>query len=307
MKFKILFLVAIFAVAANVSFAQFDKFSFQLGAGITNPDKGLRGNNYINYSNQYNYHMYNPITNKDSIIPLLLPFEAALVDTNLISQNYGAKTGFFIQGMGKINLDKYETVRLIGSLNFSTFNTFEGSKSGFIPVFTTSGIQMRSISYDYNFNNFGLGLGVEVAPLSFTKVVSPFANAQFNFNFMSAKLSRTSGPNDSTVINFGDFRMGISLGAGVEFKVNPQWGIVIGAKYDFGNLLLKNTDRAGTVEWGRTNASINDGEGNFSSNIYDPPGTLQKSNIISKQKDINWSSFYFGVNFYPNITGTKKK
>ncbi len=307
MKTKILFLIVFVAFAANASFAQFDKFSFQLAAGITNPDKGLRGNNYINYSNQYNYHMFNPITQKDSIIPLILPFEAALVDTNLISQNYGAKTGIFFQGTGKINLDKYETVRLIGSLNFSTFNTFEGSKSGFIPVFTTSGTQMRSISYDYTFNNFGLGLGFEVAPLSFTKVVSPFANAQFNFNFMNAKLSRTTGPSDSTSISFNDFRMGISLGAGIEFKVNPQWGIVVGAKYDFANLLLKNTDRAGSVEWGRTNASINDGEGTYQANIYDPPGTLVKSDNRAKQKDINWSSFYIGVNFYPNITGTKKK
>ena len=149
-------------------------------------------------------------------------------------------------------------------------NSFEGSKSGYTPVFTQSYIQQTPISYDYNFNNFGLGFGVEVAPLSFTKVISPFANAQFNFNFMSAKLSRTTGPGDSLTINFNDFRMGISLGAGIEFKVNPQWGIVVGAKYDFGNLLLKSNDRSGLIAWGRTNASINDGEGTYSANIYDP-------------------------------------
>lgn len=307
MKTKVLFLVVLFAILTNVSFAQFDKLVLQFSAGITNPDKGLRGNNYINYSNQYNYYQLDPITGTVTIIPLTLPFQAALVDSSLITNNYGAKQGFFLQGAGKINLDKYETVRLIGSLNFSSFNSFEGSKSGFIPVFTTSGTQMRSIAYDYSFNNFGLGFGFEVAPLSFTKVVSPFANAQFNFNFMNAKLTRTTGPSDSTSISFNDFRMGISLGAGIEFKVNPQWGIVLGAKYDLGNLLLKNTDRAGSVEWGRTNASINDGEGTFQGNIYDPPGTLVRGNLQSKQKDINWSSFYIGVNFYPNITGTKKK
>ncbi len=303
MKTKILFLIVFVAFAANASFAQFDKFSFQLAAGITNPDKGLRGNNYINYSNTYRY--VNKVFNIDSVFTF--PYEIASVDTNLISQNYGAKTGFFFQGMGKINLDKYETVRLIGSINFSTFNSFEGSKSGFIPVFTQSYIQQTPISYDYTFNNFGLGLGFEVAPLSFTKVVSPFANAQFNFNFMNASLKRTTGPSDSTSISFNDFRMGISLGAGIEFKVNPQWGIVVGAKYDFANLLLKNTDRSGRIEWGRTNASINDEEGTYSANIYDPIGTPIRDNIKSKQKDINWSSFYIGVNFYPNITGTKKK
>lgn len=303
MKIKILFLVAVFAFAANVSFAQFDKFSFQLGVGIVNPDKGLRGNDYVRYSNQYRY--INTPFGIDST--LTFPYEITYIDTNLISRNYGAKTGFFFQGLGKINLDKYETVRLIGSLNFSTFNSFEGSRSGYMPVFNQSYIQQTPITYDYTFNNFGLGFGFEVAPLSFTKVVSPFANAQFNFNFMNASLKRTIGPSDSTSISFNDFRMGISLGAGIEFKVNPQWGIVVGAKYDFANLLLKNTDRNGKIEWGRTNASINDGEGTYSANIYDPPGTPYRSNIQAKQKDINWSSFYIGINFYPNITGTGTK
>lgn len=303
MKRKLLYIVILFAIISNVSYAQFDKFVFQIGAGITNPDKGLRGNDYIRYSNKYRY--INTPLNIDSTFTF--PYEIAYIDTNLISQNYGAKTGFFIQGMAKLNLDKYETVRLIGNINFSTFNSFEGSKSGYIPVFTQSYIQQTPISYDYNFNNFGLGLGVEVAPLSFTKVVSPFANASFNFNFMNAKLSRTTGPSDSTSINFTDFRMGISLGAGIEFKVNPQWGLVLGAKYDFGNLLLKNTDRSSRLEWGRTNASLNDEEGNYSANIYDPPGTPISDNIKSKQKEINWASFYIGVNFYPNLTSTKKK
>lgn len=303
MKIKILFVVALFALISNVSFAQFDKLSFQLSAGITNPDMGLRGNNYVRYSNQYRY-----ISNTFNIdSTFTFPYEITYVDTNLISQNYGAKPGFFFQGMGKLNLDKYETVRLIGSIAFSTFNSFEGSKSGYIPVFTQSYIQQTPISYDYSFNNFGLGFGVEVAPLSFTKVVSPFANAQFNFNFMNAKLTRTTGPSDSTSINFNDFRMGLSLGAGVEFRVNPQWGLVVGAKYDFGNLIGKNTDRSGKIEWGRTNASLNDGEGTYAANIYDPQGTPVRDNIKSKQKEINWASFYIGVNFYPNLTGTKKK
>ncbi|MCX6157924.1 MAG: hypothetical protein NTY74_08100 [Ignavibacteriae bacterium] len=306
MKTKVLFLVVLFAIVANVSFAQFDKFVIQFSAGVTNPDKQLRGNNYVNYSNLYDRY-YLDSAYIVHVVHEILPFEAVLPDSSLIKNNYGAKTGFFLQGTGKINLDKYETVRLIGSLNFSSFNSFEGSKSGFIPVFTTSGPQMNSISYNYSFSNFGLGLGFEVAPLSFTKVVSPFANAQFNFNFMNAKLTRTTGVSDTTSINFNDFRMGISLGAGIEFKVNPQWGFVIGAKYDFGNLLLKNTDRAGSLDWGRTNASINDEEGIIQGNIYDPPGALVRTNIKTKQKDINWSSFYIGVNFYPNIIGTNKK
>lgn len=303
MKRKFLLLVILVTLFSDVTFAQFDKIVLQFGAGISNPDKGLRGNSYIRYSNQYRY--VNKPLNIDSTFTF--PYEIAYVDTNLISNNYGAKTGLFFEGTAKINLDKYETVRLTGSLSYSTFNTFESSKSGFIPVFNQSYIQQTPISYDYFFGNFGAGLGVEVAPLSFTKLVSPFATAQFNFNFMHAKLSKTTGPSDSTSIAFSDFRMGVSLGAGIEFKVNPQWGFVLGARYDFGNLLLKSNDRSGSLDWGRTNASLNDEEGTYSANIYDPPGTPVRDNIKSKQKDINWSSFYIGFNFYPNVTGTGTK
>ncbi|MDD5361495.1 MAG: hypothetical protein PHN88_05140 [Ignavibacteria bacterium] len=304
MKTRFLFLLAVIIIAfSSQTYAQFDKFSFQIGAGIVNPDKGMRGSNYINYSNTYRY--VNQVFGIDSTF--VFPWQVALVDSSLMNRNYGAKTGFFIQGMGKINLDKYETVRLIGTIGYSAFNAFEGSKSGFVPEFTQSYIQQKSISYDYSLSNFGLGLGVEVAPLSFTKVVSPFVNGTFNFNFLNAKLTRTTGPSDSMSINFSDFRMGISLGVGIEFKVNPQWGLVVGAKYDFANLLLKNTDRASGVYWGRTNAGFNDEEGNVQANIYDPLGTPIRNNIHVSQKDMNWSTFYVAVNFYPNFGGTTKK
>lgn len=301
MKTKILFLMLLSAMITSTSFAQFDKLVLQFSAGLTNPDMGLRGgSSYISYSNSYRY-VSQPLGVDTTFI---FPWEIASVDQSLISQNYGNKTGLFFSGVAKINIDKYETARLIGSLNISTFNTFEGAKSGYIPVFTQTYIQQTPISYDYSFNNFGLGLGVEVAPLSFTKLISPFVNGSFNFNFMTAQLSRTTGPSDSSKVEFNDFRMGVSLGAGVEFKVTPQWGFLVGAKYDFGNLLLQNTDRSGTIEWGRTNASINDAEGTYSASIYDPPGAPIRNNIKSQQKDINWATFYIGVNFYPNITGT---
>lgn len=299
--FKSLLFIIIFILIAGSVKAQFDKPVFQFSAGITNPDKGLRGDSYVRYSNKYRY--VNTPFNIDTT--LTFPYEITYVDTNLISQNYGGQTGLYFAGTAKINVDKYEVVKLLGSLSFSTFNSFQTSKSGYIPVFNQSYIQQTPISYDYNFNNFGIGLGLEIAPLAFTKLISPFINGQFNFNFMSATLSRTTGPSDSSKISFSDFRMGVNIGAGIEFKVTPQWGFLMGVKYDFGNLLLKNTDRSSRVEWGRTNASINDDEGYYSANIYDPPGTPIRDNIKSAQKQINWATFYIGVNFYPNMSPSK--
>ncbi len=307
MKNKILLFALLFTFLTTFSYAQFDKPVFQLGVGIVNPDMQLRGNDYINYSNPntpYYYWKYNPYPNPPTWDSIFSPTGFAMVDSNFLSKNYGAKTGFYINGTAKINVDKYETFRLVGSLSFAVFNAFQSTKSGYIPLLTYGGAYSRPIDYDYSLNNFGIGLGLEVAPLAFTKVVSPFVGANLSFNFLNAKLSRTTGPNDSTTISFADFRMGVNLNAGLEFRVNPQWGIVLGAKYDFGNLLFKNTDRSGLIEWGRTNASFNDEQGYYTSNLYGAIGDRYRDNIKSDDKTINWATFYIGVNFYPDI---KKK
>ncbi|MBI5402632.1 MAG: outer membrane beta-barrel protein [Ignavibacteriae bacterium] len=303
MKIKLLFLALVLTMFSSFSYAQFDKPVFQLGVGLVNPDMQMRGNDYLSYTNQFRY--VNQVLNVDTTFTL--PYQIALVDSSLFGKNMGAKTGFYINGTAKINVDKYDVFRLVGSLSFSSFNSFQPTKSGYIPVFTTTYIQQRPIDYDYSLNNFGLALGVEVAPTAFTKVVSPFVGANLTFNFLNAKLSRTTGPNDSTSFNVTDFRMGLNLNAGVEFRVNPQWGFVLGAKYDFGNLLFKNIDRTGMYEWGRTNASINDEEGYYTANIYDPLGLPYRSNVKNEAKTLNWATFYIGVNFYPSMKTTPKK
>jgi hypothetical protein len=304
MKIKLLLLALLLTFFASQSNAQFDKPVFQLGVGLVNPDKQLRGNDYISYTNKYHY--YSGLFNPPIDTVFTLPYEMALIDSNLFTNNMGAKTGFYINGTAKINVDKYDVFRLVGSLSFSSFNSFQSTKSGYIGVITTNYIQQRPIEYDYSLNNFGLALGVEVAPLAFTKVVSPFVGANLTFNFLNAKLSRTTGPNDSTSMSLTDFRMGMNLNAGFEFRVNPQWGFVLGAKYDFGNLLFKNTDRAGLMEWGRTNASFNDEQGYITSNLYDPLGSAYRTDVKTSEKTLNWATFYIGVNFYPQMKTTKK-
>lgn len=297
MKIKLLLLALVLTLFTSFSYAQFDKPAFQLGVGIVNPDMQMRGNDYINYTDRFRY--VNQVLGVDTTF--ILPYQISLVDSSLFGRNMGAKTGFYINGTAKINVDKYDVFRLVGSLSFSAFNSFQTSKSGYIPVFTTTYIQQRPISYDYSLNNFGLALGVEVAPTAFTKVVSPFIGANLTFNFLNAKLSRTTGPNDSTSMSVTDFRMGMNLNAGIEFRVNPQWGIVTGVKYDFGNLLFKNIDRTGLYEWGRNNASINDEGGYYTANIYDPLGLPYRSNVKNDPKTLNWATFYIGVNFYPSM------
>lgn len=307
MKIKLLFTVLLIMLCVSQSNAQFDKPSFQLGVGIVNPDMQMRGSgqDYINYTDRFRY--YFGLVNPPIDTTFILPYQISLVDSNLFTTNMGGKTGFYINGMAKINVDKYDVFRLVGSISFSAFNSFQPKKSGYIPFITQTYLNQRSIEYDYSLSNFGLGIGLEVAPLAFTKVVSPFINGNLTFNFLNAKLSRTTGPNDSISISLNDFRMGINLSTGLEFRVNPQWGFVLGAKYDFGNLLFKNSNIASVHEWGNTNASFNDDGGIISSNLYDPPGSPFRDKVKTSQKTLNWATFYIGVNFYPQMKTTPKK
>ena len=301
MKIKLLLQLILVLFISSLSFAQFDKPVFQFGFGIVQPQADLKGDQFVNYTNNY----YTPV------IGSTISGNFALVDSNLFANNYGAKTGIYIHGVGKINVDKYEIFRLIGELSYSSFNTFESAKSGFTPLFVRSGNnvtwQPYPISYDYSFGNFGIGLGVELAPTSFTKLMSPFFDAMVSMNFFNAKLTRTTGVNDTTSATFDAFRIGVKFGTGLEFKVSNQWGFVLGAKYDLGNLLLKSNDQVGLVEWGRSGASINDEGGTFLSNLPYALGDFGYGQFNSKTKAIDWATFYIGVNFYPIVNKTTKK
>jgi hypothetical protein len=102
--------------------------------------------------------------------------------------------------------------------------------------------------------------------------------------------------------------MGLSFNAGLEYKISEKWGLILGAKYDMANLLLRNTDQSigGRTEWGRTNASINDEEGQIVSNLYNPILGSQYEFYRSKKKNVNFGTIYLGVNFYFDTKPKKK-
>ena len=297
---KKLILLSIFLFSANIIFAQLDKPVFQLGFGIVEPFKDLKGGNYYNYSNSYRYRTLFGDTTFYFIQPLIM------ADTNLFATRYAAKTGMQIFGAAKINFDKYSITRGVASVSYSFFNVFEPTKNGLDLAFVNYAPYQVPISYNYSFYALSFGLGFEVAPLSFTNVVSPFFNTNLTFNILGANLTRVGPYNDSTTFQMSDFRIGLNFNTGVEINFNKQWGIVLGIKYDLGNLLLKNTEVGGFQEWGRTNASINDEEGTYISNLYGARGDSYKTYTAHK-KDIDWGTIYLGVNFYPNFAQTTPK
>ncbi|MEO8665639.1 MAG: hypothetical protein ABI462_09085 [Ignavibacteria bacterium] len=293
MKNVQLFVLLIFLVFVRNSYPQFDKPQLQVGIGFSEPYDDLKGTYFTN--------------------ELLGSNTVLTINPDFMRNNYGGKSGLNFFAKGKINFDKYSTIRGIAQANFNTFNTFETSKSGNIGVQVINinnelDTFLTSVNYSYTFNNFGLGFGLEVAPTSFTNLVSPYFGANLNFNFLSGELARTENNFDSVKLSFSDFRIGVNFDGGIEAKVSDNIGVALGIKYDLGNLLLKNTNGGieDAIEFGKSNASINDEEGRFFSTIYGPVLTSIRREAIAKQKKINWGTIYLAVNIGFNNPETKK-
>lgn len=293
MNLKIVLLIFILVISASKGFSQFDKPTIQLGFGISEPYNDLQGTYYTN--------------------EILGAFYVQTINPDFMTNNYGAKTGLNFFGKGKINFDKYSIVRGVFGLNFNTFNTFESAQSGNIGVQVINinnqlDTVLTSITNNYTFSNFSIALGLEIAPTSFTNIVSPFFGASLAFNFMNGNLSRTENGVDTVSLEFSDFRMGINFDAGIEAKVSQNIGFALGLKYDLGNLFFQNTSGsiADAVEYGKSNASINDAEGIYYSTIYGPVLTSVRRQYQAKKKEINWGTAYIAINIGFNTPSTKK-
>ena len=290
---SLLLLLMLFITTA---YSQFNNPVLQIGIGLAEPYGDMEGD-YYGYTTQSSGYQF------------------LGADTNLYTNHFGAKTGLSFHGLGKINFDKHSITRGTAGISFSTFNTFEPRKNGNIgklfqnPNNNEIDTLMVGASFNYTFSVFSFALGLEVAPLSFTNKVSPFFGARFSFNSLNSKLSYTSNNIDTTVFSTGDFRMGVIFDAGIEVKFNKSIGIVLGANYNLANLLLKSTSNSITdnYEWGKTNSSINDEEGQFWSSIYNTVINSINKQYSSKKKDVNFASFYLGVNIYFNTGKTTKK
>jgi len=293
---KLIIVIILLTFSGENLQAQFDKPQLQAGIGFTMPFDQLKGD-FLQTE-------------------LLGSIYVLTVNSDFMTKNYAAKNGLGFFGKAKINFDKYSIIRGVFGLNYSTFNIFESSKSGNIGVVVQNmnnklDTILTSVSYDYGFSNFSIGLGLEIAPSSFTKLISPYFGGNFNFNFMGGEFSRTENRYDSVKTNFSDFRIGINLDAGLEVNVTENVSLAGGYKYDFGNLLLKNTNSAiaDVIEFGKSNASLNDDQGRFWSTVYGPVISSVRKEVLSEEKKINWGTIYLAVNInlFESEKAKKKK
>lgn len=299
MKTKLLFALIFFVFVNATVYSQFDKPIITLGFGVNEPKKQMKGEAFVDQIvtvKGYNHYVTN-------------------VSEDFITNNYGTSTGLNFFGSAKINFDKYNTFRGVLSLNYNNFNTFKGDRSAnTLGLIGTIGGYVDTIIvpvvYSNNFNNFGIGLGLEIAPTAFSNIISPFFGASFNFNFISAEMTKTLSAYDSLRANFSSFRMGANLNIGLEFKVTQQIGVLFGWKYDFANLLLKNTDASYTssVQFGRDNLELNDEEGIYYSSLTQPVYSTIPFPKYAQQKHMEWWTIYGGINIYLSVPkGTPEK
>ncbi len=293
MRTKLFYFLFFSLLFSSSLFSQFDKPVLQIGIGLVEPFGDLKGTYYRNvYDNNTGF-------------PLIAP------DSGLFSSHYGAKTGLYFYGKGKINFDKYNIFRAVGSISFSTFNTFEPVKNGnlerIVHIDTNTYVYPVPTTFNYSFNNFSFGLGLEIAPLAFTNVFSPYFGANMSFNTFSSKLSRTGNGIDTISFSSTGFRIGFNFDAGIEAKFTKNIGMVLGIKYDLGNVLLKNTASGITdaYDWGSSNASLNDEEGQYFTSIQNPKLSSDLYLVNAKKKNIDWGTIYLGVNIY--FDTSKKK
>ncbi len=291
---KLLKYLFLLTLLVSSSYSQFDKTILQFGIGLIEPFGDSKGTYYNN-----TFIRQGPVLT---------------IDSNFMRNNYGLKTGLYFFGKAKFNFDKYAITRGVLFAAFNTFNTFEPTKNGNIGVqYINSSNQidtaLMSIGYSYTFNSFSFGLGFELAPTSFTNKLSPYFGANLSFNVFNGKLSSTENRFDSVNTSFGDLRIGVDFDAGMEYKINKQFGMALGVKFDLGNLLLKNTNSglADAVLWGKSNASLNDEEGTFYSTIYEPVQSALRREVKSRKKDINWGTIYIAANIYLNPPKSTKK
>ena len=245
---KKLILIALFGITMLVSqfsFAQ-NKLSFALYGGYSVPTADLKGE--MDFAD-FNAHMF--------------------------QNNYSMKSGFNFGGAAKYALDRMGNLQATLSLDYN----------GFSRTADTTAVEGAETA-DLKMNIFSANLGVQYNFMPNQKV-NPYVGLDFSNNFISgsSKVTTNSTTTSTDKTLKSAWRGGLQFGAGIDFAVSPNVGILVGAKYNLANLIGKDT----TSSTGTTEYALNDKE-------YTPaPG----ASLVSA-KSISYIQIYAGVSIYMN-------
>lgn len=110
--------------------------------------------------------------------------------------------------------------------------------------YTTGDLTSNGVAFGTGkLNSVRIGIGAEYDFMPMKKA-NPFIGIDLTGNFLSGKFTPDGGGAESTLNSAS--RFGLAVGAGVDIMVNKSFGFVIGAKFDFMNLIGKQDTSAGT-------------------------------------------------------------
>lgn len=256
---KLSALLAIFILLSTAGTSSAQQFTLQLNGGYSLPLPALKGD---------------------------LPTISGTTYTNPDSNTYQQKTGFNFGLTGKYAFDKKFNHRITFAGGYQMF-----SNSG---DYTMSG---GSYSIKPKINVIVLGIGYEYAVINKKSNFIPYFGLDVNANIFGGEtkttFTPTSGTASDSVYNLASAtRLGFSIGAGFDYMFSKQFGINVGAKWNWKNVIGKDADTS-ALPWTSVDQPLNDKE-------YIKNGqTWAAKNIMDIQ-------FYAGVSFYFGRTFKKK-
>jgi len=185
-------------------------------------------------------------------------------DTNTFFMKRGINYGLIVKTPVKYKSNLLLNVSLI-------FNVFNNS----IAYNDTSGTN----DYDLTQRILGLSLGLEYIFYSKRNRINPFVGLNLSSNFFAGNLKINGGQTEYTMNPA--VRLGINAGAGVNYSMGYNLGVVIGAKYGFANIIGKNYKKDIGFKY-----NLNDGE------------HISESGVKYPNKNITYLQFYGGLSYY---------
>ena len=192
---------------------------------------------------------------------------------------YLQKSGFNFGGAFKYALDRTGALQLVVSVDYNGFSNSQDTTEttqGKTPVTTTTTEKVK-----INILSANVGAQYNFMP---NHKVNPYVNLDFTNNFFSGSVDVSqSGTSVIAGTLKSAWRGGLQFGAGIDFAVSPNIGVVVGGNYNLANLIGKDSA-----------ASTTSGEFSLMDKEH-----LEGSTTVAA-RNISYLQLYAGISIYMN-------
>lgn len=188
-------------------------------------------------------------------------------DTNTYFMKTGINYGIYV----KFPITRKSPVQITGGIGFDAFsNSISYNDSG------------GTASFDLTQSHFVAVLGAEYNFATKKSKLNPFIGAEAMLNIVGGNL-KAEYPEDTYNYTMNStIRLGLQIGAGLDYVVHNNIGILFGAKYAFANLVGKSFVK----------------DIGFKYNLGDAEHVRESNGATVPAKNIQYLHFYGGLSFY---------